>query len=446
MLATTLLLLSLTTPAAADDGAPAASAEAHERRGFKLVTPDVDEARHALVIGNSSYAVSPLNNPTHDAKLVAASLRSVDFDVVELHDLDREGLLRAIRAFGDKLRKGGVGLFYFAGHGVQVDGRSYLVPVDARIRVTSDVTLEAVDAGHVLARMEEAKNRLNLVVLDACRNNPLPKATRTSGGGLAFLQAPTGVLIAYATAPGQVAADGSGTHSVYSEAFAQELRTPGARVEDVFKRVRSRTRRATSGAQVPWESSSLEGDFFFVAKGEHPAPIDLTVAPDSTSNVLGVLQGDAALGGLMAAAVGGDRARVRELEGTWRMYINWAAFAATAGASLALVAFLSGCLGAPFFTRAVLTQLNAPTPSTGDQSLDSLLLLGLFTGQAQLATYVLGYGLCGLAGVTGLAAVALIPVYWWTDNGAIATYEEIRSIDPEWEPNVGEQTQTAQSY
>ncbi len=257
---------------------------AAQSRGLKPVAderaPTFDEQRTALVIGNGGYRAGPLKNPNADAKLVAASLRSVGFDVDERHDLDREEMVRAIRRFGDRLKEGGVGVFYFAGHGMQVDGRSYLVPIGAHIAVEADVGLEAVDATRVLARMEEADNDVNVVVLDACRNNPIASATRSREGGLAFVDAPTGTLIAYATAPGRTAADGAGQHSVYSLAFAEELRRPGLRVEDVFKRVRKRVRTATRGQQVPWESSSLEGDFFFLPKGAEAAPIaDDTPAP-----------------------------------------------------------------------------------------------------------------------------------------------------------------------
>jgi uncharacterized caspase-like protein len=423
-----LLLLTLTaTVGAAGDG------DDDGARGFKAVVPEIDEPRHALVIGNGAYAAGPLNNATHDAQLVAASLRSVGFHVVERHDLNRDGMLRAIRAFGEELRDGGVGLFYFAGHGVQVDGRSYLVPIDARVRVSSDVTLEAVDAGHVLARMEEANNRLNLVVLDACRNNPLPKATRTSGGGLAFLQAPTGVLIAYATAPGQVAADGAGSNSVYSKAFAEELRTPGARVEDVFKRVRGRTREATGGAQIPWESSSLEGDFFFVAPGETPPPLDLSVPADAPAAVLGAFD-DSALGGLVGNELGRDDAEPRkaELEDELAGYRFWSTLSLGVSGTLFSLACVGGLIGAPFLSRDVLAQLGVARVSTGDGSLDSLLLLGTWTGTADLGTHVLAGVCCGGAVAMVLGGAAVLPAYWWSESNAEATYDELRRIDPTW--------------
>lgn len=218
----------------------------------------------ALVIGNGNYTgTSPLPNPPADAKLMAQSLRDVGFEVIEKVDLGRRDMLRAIVEFGDKLEEGGVGLFFYAGHGIQVGGANFLVPVDADIKREEHVEAEAVDVNSVLRTMDAARNRLNLVVLDACRNNPFARSFRSAGGGLAQIKAPSGTLIAYATAPGQVAEDGKGNNSPYTTALAKAMKVPGLTAEETFKRVRIDVSASTSQRQTPWESSSLTGDFYF---------------------------------------------------------------------------------------------------------------------------------------------------------------------------------------
>lgn len=223
--------------------------------------------RIALVIGNSAYVDVPLRNPASDARLMAATLRQVGFDVAELIDGGQKAMKRAIRDFGDDLHRAGpdaVGLFYYAGHGVQVRGENYLIPIDAPIRRESDVDIEAVTASGVLRQMEFARNRINIVVLDACRNNPFARSFRSATQGLARMDAPRGSLIAYATAPGRVAADGEGRNSPYTAALAEEITRPGVKLEQAFKQVRRQVIAATDDQQVPWESSSLTGDFYFV--------------------------------------------------------------------------------------------------------------------------------------------------------------------------------------
>ncbi len=223
----------------------------------------------ALVIGNGNYtATSPLPNPPADARLMAQSLREVGFDVIEKTDLGRREMLRAIVEFGDKLEEGGVGLFFYAGHGVQVGGANFLIPVDADIKREEHVEAEAVDVNSVLRTMDVARNRLNLVVLDACRNNPFARSFRSAGsGGLAQIQAPSGTLIAYATAPGQVAEDGKGENSPYTTALVRAMKVPGLTAEEAFKRVRIDVSANTQQRQTPWESSSLTGDFYFSGAG-----------------------------------------------------------------------------------------------------------------------------------------------------------------------------------
>jgi formylglycine-generating enzyme required for sulfatase activity len=226
------------------------------------------ETRIALVIGNSEYSSGPLPNPANDAKLMGESLSSLGFEVIARRNADQITMKRAIQEFGERLEKGGpgaVGLFYYAGHGVQLNGRNYLIPTTARIEREGDVEIEAVSADWVIEQMRYARNRLNIVILDACRNNPFTRSMRSVDHGLATMDAPAGILIAYSTAPGAVAADGTGRNSPYTEALTQAMREMHEPVEQVFKHVRVGVMGATSGKQVPWESSSLTGDFYFAA-------------------------------------------------------------------------------------------------------------------------------------------------------------------------------------
>jgi len=171
----------------------------------------------------------------------------------------------AIRNFGKRLHDGGVGLFYFAGHGMQVNGRNYLIPADAEIETESDVRYEAVDAGRVLGKMEDAGNEMNIVILDACRDNPFTRNVRSTGKGLVQMESPKGSIIAYSTGPGAVAVDGGGRNSVYTKHLLNHMTTSGITIEQVFKRVRVDVISETAEKQIPWESSSLTGDFYFAS-------------------------------------------------------------------------------------------------------------------------------------------------------------------------------------
>jgi formylglycine-generating enzyme required for sulfatase activity len=226
------------------------------------------ETRIALVIGNSDYSSGPLPNPANDAKLIGDALTALGFDVIARRNADQTTMKRAIQEFGSRLETAGpsaVGLFYYAGHGVQLSGRNYLIPTTARIDREGDVEIEAVSADWVIEQMRYARNRLNIVILDACRNNPFTRSMRSVDHGLATMDAPAGILIAYSTAPGAVAADGTGRNSPYTEALTQAMRELHEPVEQVFKHVRVGVMSATAGKQVPWESSSLTGDFYFAA-------------------------------------------------------------------------------------------------------------------------------------------------------------------------------------
>ncbi len=232
---------------------------------FLLTSPALASGgRYALVIGNSAYKDKPLKNPANDAKDMARTLQRLGFDVQLKTDVGQRDMEEAIREFGVRLKRGGVGLFYFAGHGVQVQGVNYLVPVGARISSESDAKFECVDAGRVLGKMEDAGNELNIVILDACRNNPFARSFRSAESGLARMDAPTGSIVAYATAPNSVASDGKGANGLYTKYLLQNISTPGIPIEEVFKRVRIGVMSETGKKQVPWESSSIAG-YFYVA-------------------------------------------------------------------------------------------------------------------------------------------------------------------------------------
>jgi len=224
---------------------------------------DAAERRIALVIGNSAYKNAPLVNPGNDARAVAQSLREMGFTVDERRNVNQAVMRRVIRDFGDQLAKGGVGLFYYAGHGMQIRGRNFLIPVGSDIQREDEVEDQAVDARLVLEKMARAKNALNIVILDACRNNPFLSSFRSATVGLAAMDAPAGTIVAFSTAPGQVAADGQGDNGLYTKHLVSYMREPGLKVEDVFKRVRASVRQESGGMQTPWENTSLEADFYF---------------------------------------------------------------------------------------------------------------------------------------------------------------------------------------
>jgi formylglycine-generating enzyme required for sulfatase activity len=219
--------------------------------------------RVALVIGNGSYKSAPLKNPVNDAKDIAAALKESGFKVTLKMNATKREMENSVRKFGKTLRKGGVGLFYYAGHGMQLKGRNYLIPINALIESESDVGYESLDAGRVLGKMEDAGNNLNIVILDACRNNPFARSFRSTTPGLARMDAPKGSLIAYATAPGSIAADGDGRNGVYTKHLLENIRKPGLTVEQVLKNVRVAVVSDTSSKQIPWEASSLMGNFYF---------------------------------------------------------------------------------------------------------------------------------------------------------------------------------------
>ncbi len=223
--------------------------------------------RHtALVIGNAAYSeVSQLKNPTNDADDIAAILAKHDFDVIKKTDCTHKQMDVALKEFRAALKDSDVGLFFFAGHGMQIDGENYLAAVDADADNETDAKHSSLALNRVIETMEKSGTATNIVVLDACRENPFERAWRRSASlrGLAPVYAPKGTIIAYATSPGQIARDGTGRNGAYTAALLKHIDTPDLSLESMFKRVRNTLSAATSGKQISWEHTSLAGDFFF---------------------------------------------------------------------------------------------------------------------------------------------------------------------------------------
>ena len=230
------------------------------------------DKRIALVVGNSSYqTVASLNNPRNDATLIADTLRKAGFMLIGNRaqlDLDKPAFDKAIQTFGNELMGADVALFYYAGHGVQIRNVNYLVPVSANPVKEADVDFQMVDVGLILRQMEGSGTKLNLVILDACRNNPFGgRGLRGTESGLAQIRAPEGTLISYATQPGNVALDGTGNNSPYSAALAQTMLKQGLDIFQTFNQVGLQVKRATGGSQQPWVSSSpIDGSFYFTGQ------------------------------------------------------------------------------------------------------------------------------------------------------------------------------------
>ncbi|MFS2033299.1 caspase domain-containing protein [Polaromonas sp. CT11-55] len=232
--------------------------------GQAAMAQGTPEPRLALLIGNAAYKSSPLRNPVNDVRLMESVLKESGFTVMKAENASMRDMRRLVREFGDRLKEsGGVGLFYFAGHGVQVRGENFLISTDSDIRNEDEVADDGLNASMVLEKMQTAGNRVNLVILDACRNNPFPSKSRAAPDGLAGMRAPGGSLVAYATAPGSVASDGPGRNGLYTENLARAIRQPGLPVEEVFKQVRTAVRKQSNNQQTPWENTALEGQFAF---------------------------------------------------------------------------------------------------------------------------------------------------------------------------------------
>jgi curli biogenesis system outer membrane secretion channel CsgG len=223
--------------------------------------------RVALVIGNGKYASAPLVNSVNDSRAMAQSLREMGFTVIERENITSKQIPATLREFRTSLTPGSVALFFYAGHGLQIKGTNYLPAVDAEINSEDDVPMQSIDLNRILDILAESKTRLNLLFLDACRNNPYARSMRSGVTGLAKVDAPSGTLISFATRPGSTASDGSGGHGVYTEQLLGQMREPNVPVEQVLKRVGASVKRATRGAQEPWMEGSIEGDFYFRGGG-----------------------------------------------------------------------------------------------------------------------------------------------------------------------------------
>ena len=235
-----------------------------------LALSQSSEHRVALVVGNAAYRDSPLKNPVNDARAMRDKLKSLGFAVVYFENLQTRQIGGALREFRNLVRPGSVALFFYAGHGLQVRGENFLPTVDAELSSEEDVPNQSLNLARVLNAMEDSKAAVNLVLLDACRNNPYARNFRSSPTGLARVQAPSGTLIHYATRPGSVAEDGGGSHGTYTEALLAQIDEKGVPIETALKRVTVRVRDATKGKQEPWMEGSLTGDFYFIVNGGSP--------------------------------------------------------------------------------------------------------------------------------------------------------------------------------
>ena len=234
------------------------------------------EQRVALVIGNGTYQnMGTLSNPANDAKAMAATLRRAGFDVIERKNATRREMIEAARAFAQRLSPGGVGLFFYAGHGIQARGANYLLPVDVALSVEDDLKYEAFDVQDIVNKLGDARVRLSIVILDACRDNPFAKSFGSRGFG-SIEAPPSGTVIAYATAAGKFAADGDRENGVYTSELLKVMNEPGRELREVFDRAGEAVQRKTVNAQTPWISSSFQGRFYFTEPP--PMPRD-SVAP-----------------------------------------------------------------------------------------------------------------------------------------------------------------------
>jgi hypothetical protein len=221
--------------------------------------------RIALVVGNANYKVRPLKNPRNDADDVSRSLKATGFEVIDLRDATLPQMRTAVRQFGDRLINNDVGLVYYSGHGVEVKGRNYFIPVNADIQREDEIADQVLDVSLILEKMSTAGKGVNILIVDACRDDPFGRSFRSSSRGLAQMDAPRGTIIAYATSPGKVASDGDARerNSPYTKHLIKAMQSPNKPIEQVFKEVRRAVQDETKNQQTPWENTSLSGDFFF---------------------------------------------------------------------------------------------------------------------------------------------------------------------------------------
>ena len=239
------------------------------------------DQRVALLIGNNAYGSVPLANAVNDARDLAAALRTLGFKTIVRENATRRDMIEALREFGESVGQGDSAVFFYAGHALQFKDRNYLLPVDAEIRSEDDISLFSVEIQQVFDRMDRARTRHNVIILDACRDNPFASSFKVTSPGLAQSSAPSGTLIAYATAPGSVAADGFGRNGIYTKNILRHIMTPDLPVELMFKRVREAVEKETQSRQTPWDSSSMKGQFVFNtgSAAAQPAPVVAKAEP-----------------------------------------------------------------------------------------------------------------------------------------------------------------------
>jgi tetratricopeptide (TPR) repeat protein len=233
-------------------------------------SPDASSAKRiALIIGNSNYhePVEHLKNPVNDAFAIAEELEKLNFSTVVKVNLTSAEVKKTIREFHSQLKQSNpsntIGLFYYAGHGLQVDGTNYIIPIDAAIKLPKDVERTCVPVDAALDAMQYADIKMSIMILDACRNNPFHGTEQSIAKGLAPPNPAVGAFIAYATAPGSVASDGAAAHGLYTQEIIKVLRVPGLSIEQVFKKVRENVLELSGGNQHTWDTSNLVSDFYF---------------------------------------------------------------------------------------------------------------------------------------------------------------------------------------
>lgn len=307
------------------------------------------EKRVALVIGNSAYRhASPLRNPANDARKITAALEQVGFKVTAGYDLDYAGMRATIGRFERELDDAGVALVYYSGHGIGVDGVNYLIPVDATLETKSQLQLETISADWLLNDVVNAEERVSIIMLDACRNNPFSRsfAARTRGAvatGLAEIQAKSGAYIAFATAPGNTASDGAGENSPFTNAVLRHITTPGLEIDRMMKAVRREVLQETGNGQLPWTSSALLGDFYFLPPGGSDSPaLDAARVGDMPPFVIPKRAEPAPAPEPQPSRPSGEELRVAALQRVENALLQTAAARRSVQKNLALLGYASG--------------------------------------------------------------------------------------------------------
>jgi len=238
------------------------------------------QKRVALVVGNAAYKSAPLANPVNDARAIAARLATLGFEVIKRENLSTKQIGPTLREFRSRLAPGAEALFFYAGHGLQVKGVNYLPAIDADISAEEEVPNQSINVNNVLEIMEDSKTRLNLVFLDACRNNPYSRRFRSVADGLAKVNAPSGTILSFATRPGSVAADGDGKNGLYTEHLLLAMEEKGLPIEQVLKKVLTGVKKASKGKQEPWIEGGIEGEFYFIQ-----GTVNITGTPPASAPV-----------------------------------------------------------------------------------------------------------------------------------------------------------------